>query len=159
MMKRSGSISSRSTRSSSSVGGGISPISGARRGRNTISFTTSSTESPRRTERRVIFRVSSSNPNSAFEVTTRWGPVPRGSPAFSRAPGPSRYPGEVMKSTFGTNRRPSCLMTMIVFQQCEATWFPPPLPANRRVGLANVPPRYVELMFPYGSTWRAPSIP
>ena len=61
--------------------------------------------------------------------------MPAGSPARSRASGvPSRYPGDVMKSTRGTNRRGSCIMMTIVRQQYDATSFAPPAPGKRRFG-------------------------
>ena len=69
-----------------------------------------------------------------FEMMTA-GPPP-GYPYFSLQPGPSRYPGEVMKSTFSKKRR-FCWFIMISVLLAEiAISLAPPLPGRRVFGLS-----------------------
>lgn len=75
-------------------------------GSKDISASTRSTDTNGAMARRRMRCDRSSKSNSAQFVTTTQGPVPRGNPTRSRAPGdPSRKPGDEMKSTLGTNFR------------------------------------------------------
>ena len=64
------------------------------------------------------------------------GPVSGSIPSSSLLPGfPSRYPGQVMKSTFSRNLRLLCLNITIVRLQKLITSLAPPLPGHLCTGL------------------------
>ena len=84
----------------------------------------------------------------AHGVNTRHGPVPDGNPAASRAPGPSRKPGDEMKSTRSGNLRFCWSVIRIVRQHCDAIVSAPPGPPKRRPRPSAYSPTTVELTFP-----------
>ena len=90
MMMPEGSMCSRRRCSSPPLGGSSSLSWAAIWGSKPMPEMTSAGSRPLRTPMRRSLLVSSWKSNRALEVTTRQGPVPRGSPARSLAPGPSR---------------------------------------------------------------------
>ena len=83
-----------------------------------------------------ITRLASSNPISARSVTTRHIP-PEMRPRSARVSPPSRKPGLVTKSTFGTKRRFSCFIATIIWVSEEMS-LPPPVPGSRIDGAAGL---------------------
>ena len=73
----------------------------------------------------------------ARSVTTCDMP-PCGRPAFARVRRPLIEPGEVMKSTSGTQRRFSCFMATIMLVSEEMS-LPPPVPGSWILGLSAWP--------------------
>ena len=128
-----GSSCVRISRSSSSVGGGVSSRDPETRGSHPMFARTSSTVTPGWTVRSVISPVPSSKPNVARSVTTLVGPLPNHPRARSCAGSPE-CPGEVRKSSRSTNERLACRMMTRILRAWIAISHAPPDPGSRTLG-------------------------
>src|SRR5581483_835169 len=119
--------------SSVSVGGSVTATCSATSTSKPVCSRTSSIVTFGCRASRRIARETSSNPNRPRLVMT-CETVPKQSPAWRRASPPSRKPGLVTKSTRGTKRRFSCIVTITSSLHSEAISFAPPVPGSRTRG-------------------------